>query len=93
WRIPTKTEWENADNTGGWDDYTETYASVLKLHAAGCLDPSYGSLWYRGSYGYYWGSTQLSSTIGWYLGFGYNLSGMLDNGSKAYGFSLRCLRD
>jgi hypothetical protein len=44
WRIPTYTEWNNADVNGGWDNYTETYASVLKLHAAGYLNNSDGSL-------------------------------------------------
>jgi len=92
WRIPTKTEWENADNTGGWDNYTETYNSVLKLHAAGYLDYSGGSLDTRGSYGYYWSSTQNSSTSGGTLGFGGGSSYMGSN-PKAYGFSLRCLRD
>lgn len=37
WRIPTSTEWINVDTNGGWDNWDETYSSVLKLHAAGCL--------------------------------------------------------
>ncbi len=92
WRIPTKTEWENADNTGGWDNYNETYASVLKLHAAGYLGSSAGSLSYRGSEGYYWSSTQNSSTYGWSMIFNDGNS-LMSNLSKAFGFSLRCLRD
>ncbi len=92
WRIPTKTEWENADNTGGWDNYTETYNSVLKLHAAGFLHSSGGSLNHRCSVGYYWSSTQSSSTNGWDLVFSSSNS-LMGSGTKAYGFSLRCLRD
>jgi hypothetical protein len=95
WRIPTKTEWTNADangQTGGWDNYNETYADVLKLHAAGYLYNSDGSLGYRGAGGYYWSSTQYSSTNGWGLAFVSSLSFMF-NFNKAYGFSLRCLRD
>ncbi len=92
WRIPTKTEWENADNTGGWDNYTETYNSVLKLHAAGYLYSSDGSLNNRGSVGDYWSSTQNSSTSGWFLYFISGYSNMY-NDSKANGISLRCLRD
>ena len=92
WRIPTKTEWENADNTGGWDNYTETYNSVLKLHAAGYLYYSDGSLSNRGSGGYYWSSTQSSSTNGWYLFFNSGYSHM-NTTTKAHGISLRCLRD
>ena len=95
WRIPTAEEWFNADKygvTGGWDNYTETYADVLKLHAAGFLLSSNGSLGYRGTNGTYWSSTQYDATAGWYLGFDSSHSSM-SNGSKAYGFSLRCLRD
>lgn len=93
WRIPTKTEWENADNTGGWDSYTETYNSVLKLHAAGYLSNSDGSLGNRGSTGNYWSSTQYSSTFGWRLYFNSGSSNMNSYHRKAIGFSLRCLRD
>jgi hypothetical protein len=92
WRIPTYTEWFKADSTGGWDNYTETYASVLKLHAAGYLNHSNGSLYNRGSYGYYWHSTQKSSTTGWNLHFTSGVSHM-NYYLKAAGFSLRCLRD
>jgi len=92
WRIPTRTEWKNADNTGGWDNYTETYNSVLKLHAAGYLRGSNGSLSNRGSSGYYWSSAQSSSLNGWGLYFDSGHSNMRYSG-KADGVSLRCLRD
>jgi len=58
WRIPTYTEWENADANGGWNNWNGTYASVLKLHAAGNLGGSGGSLSNRGIGGFYWSSTQ-----------------------------------
>jgi len=92
WRIPTYTEWNNADVNGGWDNYNETYASVLKLHAAGFLNYSDGSLSNRGSNGDYWSSTQSSSTYGWSLNFSSSNSSM-QSSNKALGFSLRCLRD
>jgi len=92
WRIPTKTEWENADATGGWDNYTETYASVLKLHAAGDLENLDGSLFARGFYGTYWSSTQYSSTEGWSLVLASGASNR-SMGGKTYGLSVRCLRD
>lgn len=92
WRIPTYSEWNNADANGGWDNYSDTYSSVLKLHAAGYLSYSGGSLSYRGSNGNYWSSTQYSSTNGWYLYFGSGSSNIY-NYDKAYGFSVRCLRD
>src|SRR5436190_18905647 len=65
WRIPTNAEWTNVDANGGWNSYTNAYASVLKIHAAGYLDG--GALRYRnegGNYnGLYSGSTQNSGTV------------------------------
>jgi len=92
WRIPTKTEWENADITEGWANYNDTYASVLKLHAAGWLYNGDGSLWYRGSSGFFWSSTQYISTDGWELYFD-GFSSFVGYSIKANGFNLRCLRD
>jgi hypothetical protein len=92
WRLPTNTEWTNADETGGWDNYNETFASVLKLHAAGDLDGSDGSLDNRGSLGGYWSSSQSGSDNGRFLDFGSGASLMYDY-LKAGGFSARCLRD
>jgi len=90
WRIPTKTEWTNAD--GAWANYTDTYNSVLKLHASGYLSASNGSLSSRGTNGSYWSSTQNDATNGWLLGF-YSSGSNMDHNNKAYGISLRCLRD
>jgi len=92
WRIPTYTEWTAADENGSWGNYTNTYNSVLKLHAAGILYDGDGSLNYRGSNGFYWSSSQYSSANGWNLHFFFNSSGM-NRYPKANGFSLRCLRD
>jgi hypothetical protein len=92
WRLPTYTEWYNVDNTGGWTDWNGPWVSGLKLHAAGYLFNSNGSLGSRGSNGYYWSSKQYSTDTGWRLHF---LSGYsyLDFNGKAYGRSVRCLRD
>jgi len=92
WRIPTKTEWTNVDASGSWTNWNGPYGSALKLHAAGYLYYSGGSLSSRGSGGYYWSSTQYDDTNGWYLGFMSVFSGMLYN-YKAYGFSARCVKD
>ena len=92
WRLPTSTEWQTADNTGGWDNYNETFASVLKLHAAGYLHYSDGSLDSRGSRGNYWSSSQGASGLGHYLYFGSGYS-HLSYFDKANGFTARCLRD
>jgi len=92
WRLPTGTEWEKADATGDWENYNETFATALKLHAAGCLTGSDGSLYYRGSYGNDWSSSQYDSDYGRSLYFLSGISRMYYY-VKAYGFSARCLRD
>ncbi|MBL4560713.1 MAG: hypothetical protein JKX79_06965, partial [Labilibaculum sp.] len=92
WRLPTKSEWAFIDNAEGWVNYNDTYDSVLKLHAAGNLNYSVGSLNSRGIYGYYWSSTQFSSTNGRY--FILNSGSAYTNSSfKTNGFAVRCLRD
>jgi len=92
WRIPTSTEWTNVNASGNWTNWNGPYGSALKLHAAGYLLYSGGSLSNRGSGGYYWNSTQGNATYGWDLAF--NIGGSyLGNDLKAFGFSVRCLHD
>ena len=92
WRLPTYTEYYNIENTGGWGNWNSAWYSALKMHAAGCLDVSDGSLLYRGSFGYYWSSTQSGNSGGWGLVFYSGNCGM-DFFNKAYGFTTRCLQD
>jgi hypothetical protein len=92
WRLPTSTEWTSADANGPWASYTDTFASVLKLHAAGYLGTAAGALADRGVGSNYWSSTQSSVTNGWALGFT-SASSNMGSYSKAYGFTARCLRD
>ena len=90
WRLPTNTEWTNIDASGNWTSWNEPYASSLKLHAAGGLYTSDGSLYNRGSYGQCWSSTQGNVTQGWFQVFnsGYSHQGL---DAKTYGYSVRCL--
>jgi uncharacterized protein (TIGR02145 family) len=90
WRIPTYTEWNNANANGGWMSYTNTYNSVLKLHSAGYLDPTNGTLNERGSSGHYWSSKLYDTMDGWNLSFYSNYCNIISN-PLTYGFSLRCL--
>src|ERR1039457_3618720 len=54
WRIPTYTEWTNVSNSFvPLNDWSGEWNSALKLHAAGALANAGGSLFYRGSDGYY----------------------------------------
>jgi hypothetical protein len=92
WRIPTNTEWINVDTTGNWTTWTGPWNSGLKMHAAGYLRTTNGSLLNCGSYGSYWSSTQSSATNGWSLDFVSDDSFMFQN-DNAFGNSLRCLRE
>jgi hypothetical protein len=92
WRMPTESEWGNVDAAGYWTGWNDPYGSNLKLHAAGNLIYTSGSLNHRGSRGNYWSSTQNSTDDGWSLDFSSGGSSM-DTNRKAYGFSVRCLRD
>ena len=80
-RMPTKEEWEELrDEVIGCGVYP------------GYLTGSAGALPSRGSFGYYWSSTELSSTYGYYLAF-YSASSSLSDFDKVFGFSVRCLSD
>jgi hypothetical protein len=92
WRLPTETEWTNVDVAGNWTNWNGPFSSGLKMHVAGFLNNSNGSLILRGSAGYYWSSTQNDAAGGWALSFGSGGSGM-NNSHKALGFTLRCLRN
>ena len=93
WRIPTKAEWVNVDNAGAWTNWNGPWGSSLKLHAAGYLFNDNGYLNGRGTFGYYWSSTQGGASSGWDLFFSSTNSTVYSNGHKAYGFPLRCLRE
>lgn len=93
WRIPTYSEWYNADANNAWSNYNNVFNSVLKIHTAGLLNNTNGSLINRGISGYYWTSYDSgSNTAGSVLGI--TISNCAINASpKSYGFSIRCIRD
>ncbi len=95
WRIPTRTEWTNADATGGWVDYdndaTGTFGSILKLHATGFISTS-GGLSSRGSLGYYL-SNQQNAVTTTYILYLSNSNAVVSSSNKANGFSVRCIKD
>jgi len=92
WHIPTYTEWCNVDASGSWTNWNGPWNSGLKLHAAGYLHDNDGTLGWRGSLGHYRSNKQGSAGGDWSRHFGIDYSGMF-NSPKAYGFTLRCLRD
>ena len=94
WRIPTFTEWSNVDEFGYWSGGNDAFSSGLQLHAAGYVyvTASSGSLFDRGSYGYYQSSKQENATYCSFLYFSNNFCYMWGQ-YKTGGFSIRCVRD
>jgi hypothetical protein len=92
WRLPTKLEWDHVDATGGWTTWNGPWTSLLKLHAAGRLNSTDGTLANRGLNGIYWSSTQSSEEMGWRLNFNSGACSASTIG-KPYGFSVRCIKD
>ena len=91
WRMPTRTEWINADSNGEWTSYNDTFSSGLRLHAAGSMNVS--QINGRGSSGNYWSSTQYNNySYAHYLYIISNNSSM-NTYDKRYGRSVRCLSD
>lgn len=93
WRIPSATEWTNADGTPqNWANYTNTYSSVLKLHAAGLLNNTTGELENRGILGRYFSMNINGSLYGKALYFNSSTSKVeILTSNRTNGFSLRCL--
>jgi uncharacterized protein (TIGR02145 family) len=53
-----------------------------------------GSFYYIGYYGVWWSSTEVNTSNAWYRALDYTTGAAnRDDGYKAYGFSVRCLRD
>ena len=91
YRLPTEAEWEAEIATWSFANATGAFASPLKLPVAGRRGNSNGTLYDVGSYGYYWSST-VDGTYARGLNFGSSNAGM-GSGSRADGFSVRCLKD
>lgn len=92
WRIPTINEWANVREAGWWINGYDPWYSLLKLHDAGCLEPSYGELNMRGSAGKYWSSIGLESTVGQFFYF-QGLDCWGGGEYKSFGLTIRCIRN
>ena len=105
-RLPTREEWVALCDLGStWDDelkgrwfggnHDSDHKGSLFLPAAGLRYSNSGELASTSSYGYYWssspgyGSYGLAGSLSFYSGG----VGPLDNNGRAYGFSVRCVRD
>ena len=103
--LPTRAEWEQMLETGStWDDNKkgrwiganhaqkeETEFSTF-LPAAGYRNYSDGQLYNRGTYGDYWSSSQ-SGGHAYYLQFYNGNTARMLNGTRSFGFSVRCVAE
>ena len=90
-RVPTETEWATERASWSSDDPAGAFASPLKLVAAGISGFGDGAVYYAGSRGYYWSSTVDGSQTR----ILYFYSGVADmkGEHRAYGFSVRCIKN
>ena len=91
YRLPTEAEWEAERQSWSSNNSVVAIESPLKLPVAGRRGYSSGSIFDVGSYGYYWSST-VSGTRSRYLFFNSSAARMFSY-YRAYGFSVRCIKD
>ncbi|MCL1689404.1 hypothetical protein CMT57_06410 [Elizabethkingia anophelis] len=105
YRVPTGAQWRSVINSntlarvGTWTNSATNYSSGVKfgdylfLPAAGYRNIANGSLYYRGSYGYYWSSPESSITYANYLFFGTLSTYVSNNLNRTFGLSVRCVAE
>jgi uncharacterized protein (TIGR02145 family) len=91
YRLPTLTELNAEEIAFSSQNAAGAFASPLKLPMAGYRNCSSGSLTAVGSYGYYW-SSAISGTYARNLDVG-SSSASMNASDRAFGFSVRCLKD
>jgi uncharacterized protein (TIGR02145 family) len=104
YHVPTDAEWRTADtaalgsgngtdggDTAGWDNNVEPYESALKLPSSGYRATYNGMLSGQGNRGHYWSST-VASTFAYLLKFS-SFSSFIQVDDRAYGLTVRCLKD
>ncbi|HOK52570.1 MAG TPA: FISUMP domain-containing protein, partial [Bacteroidales bacterium] len=93
YRLPTLAEWNVERASWSSNDAAGAFASPLKLTMAGRRFGTDGSLYDVGSLGGYWSSTvEISHS----LGLSFNSSDahiLFDYSYRAYGYSVRCIKD
>jgi uncharacterized protein (TIGR02145 family) len=91
YRLPTEAELETERLSWSSNNGQGAFASTLKLPMAGYRQYFLGSLFDVGTYGGYWSSTVdgvNSQSLAFSSSFAY-----MENNYRAYGFSVRCIKD
>jgi uncharacterized protein (TIGR02145 family) len=91
-RLPTDTEWEAERNSWSSKNSTGAFASPLKLTIAGYRNFSDGSFLIVGIQGYYWSST-IRNTFSSSLSIKATTASLEFFDLRAYGNSVRCIKD
>ena len=91
YRVPTETEINAERLSWSQNNSAGAFASPLKWTMAGFRSTNNGTLYDVGSYGYYWSST-VSGAFSRYLSF-YSSNADMNDGHRANGFTVRCLKD
>jgi len=91
WRIPVKSEWDNAITCDAWIGTSNTYFGGLKIHNNGRLD-AVGNLVNRGGMGSLWSATNSSSSSLWALWVSLQ-SCNTTSIDFADGCGIRCIKD
>lgn len=92
-RLPTGAEWDAELNSWSSDDAAGAFGSPLKLPLAGGRNRSDGSLTNVGSSGYYWSSSVDNTGSGSRRLRFYDSEAVMGYGYRAYGYSVRCIKN
>jgi uncharacterized protein (TIGR02145 family) len=91
YRLPTETEWLEERSSWSSYNYTSAFASPLKLTSSGYRD--FDFVQSEGSVGYYWSSTvSATGLLSRYLQITSTTAVMVDY-YRAYGLSVRCIKN
>jgi uncharacterized protein (TIGR02145 family) len=103
--VPTKAQWGGVDdnniqtNVGTFSNSATNYGAGKKfgnnlmLPAAGYRYNVDGTLYNRGSYGYYWSSTEYGTYNAWHLYFLIDDADTYSGNVRTFGFSVRCIAE
>ena len=91
YRVPTETELTAERGIWNTNNALGAFNSALKLPVAGYRNYRTGALANVGSHGYYWSST-VSGTTACFLRFS-SSNATMGASNRAYGFSVRCIKE
>jgi len=92
WHVPTQQQWAAWVTAASVTNSATAYSSNLKLTLAGNRDFFSAGIYVQGSSGDYW-SSSLTGPYAYYLSFDSGGVNPVTSYGRAYGFSVRCMKD